>query len=332
MSDVVCFGELLMRLGTPAHHRLATASHLEVFFGGAEANVAVQAAMLGTSTTFVSRLPQNALADRALEELRGLGVATEAVVRSGHRMGLYFVEPGISQRPTNVIYDRAHSAMSQASPEMFDWESIFKGASWFHWSGITPALSADATLICRDACIAAKRLEMTVSFDVNFRSKLWSEDDAAQTLQPLMEYVDVCVCGASDATPIFGLPEYPEGTAPSELAAALAEKFKFGCVAMTDRKADTACQTTWSALLHIGGQNFDSASYNITVADRVGAGDSFTGTLIAGMLQGWEPKRCLDLAVASSALKHTILGDYNRSSLAEIEALAAGMHGGRVSR
>lgn len=334
MSDVVCFGEILLRLSTQNYQRLATAPTLEVTFGGAEANVAAQLSSLDVPSAFVTRLPEGPIADRCLSELQGLGVNVQHVRHGGNRMGLYFLEPGMSQRPTNVIYDRQHSAISEATPGMFDWEKIFAPAKWFHWSGITPALSKNTAAICKEACIVAKKAGLTVSFDVNFRSKLWSEADAAAVIQPLMQYVDVCVCGEGDAVSVLGATkaEGDEEQRLTAIATELAKKYDFQTVAMTCRNADRADQTAWRGTLLTGGKVHHSRNYDITIVDRVGAGDSFTGTLIYALIKGITPARAIELAVASSALKHTIPGDYNRVSLAEIEALVDGSGGGRVRR
>jgi len=334
MSDVVCFGEILLRLSAQNYQRLASAPALEITFGGAEANVAAQLSSLNIPSAFVSRLPEGPIPDRCLAELQGLGVNIQHVQRGGERIGLYFLEPGMSQRPTNIIYDRQHSAISEATPEMFDWNQIFQPAKWFHWSGITPALSPNTATICTDACIAAKKAGLTVSFDVNFRSKLWSEQEAATILQPLMKYVDVCVCGEGDAVSILGATkvEGEETARLTAIATELAKKYDFKTVAMTCRNAERADQTGWRGLLLTDGEVSLSRNYDITIVDRVGAGDSFTGTLIYALLHKLAPARAIELAVASSALKHTIPGDYNRVSLAEIEALANGIGGGRVQR
>jgi 2-dehydro-3-deoxygluconokinase len=330
---VVTLGEIMLRLSTPGHQRFPQARHLEMNFGGAEANAAVMIAQLGAPARFITRLPENELAQAALDELRGLGVGVDQVVRGGDRLGVYFLEHGASQRAGKVIYDRAHSAMAEAQPRDFDWPVIFQGASWFHWSGITPALSANAAALVAEACLAAKKLGLTVSFDLNFRAKLWNAARAGEVLAPLMAHVDLCLTSAEEARSVFGLPLDPQGADREEKAArSLQERFGFKTVALTMRQADTADSTSWGAMLWSEGRAHFSRRHEIQIVDRVGAGDSFTGALIFALQRNDRPQTALEFAVAASALKHTIAGDYNRVSLAEVEALAAGGGGGRVQR
>ncbi len=318
----------MLRLTTPGYQRLSQATHFEITCGGAEANVAVAIAQFGGNASYVTKLPANEVADRALMELRGLGVDTARVVRGGDRIGVYFLEQGASQRAGKVIYDRAHSAIAEADPSDFDWDRIFEGAGWFHWSGISPALSPAAAQITADACAAAKRKGLTISFDLNFRAKLWTREEAGRTLRPLMEYVDLCVTSEEEVRTVFGLDVSGEEAALKALSA----QFGIGTVAFTKRQASSASTTHWCAVLLAGGQVFSSPSHEITIVDRVGAGDSFTGSLIFSLLRGDSPQKAIDFAVAASCLKHTVPGDYNLVSLAEVEALAAGGHGGRVQR
>ena len=329
MPDVVTFGELLLRLTPPGRQRFAQAAHFEIHFGGAEANVAVLIAQLGGSAEFVTRLPANDLAQRAVGELRGLGVGTAHLARGGERMGVYFLEQGASQRPGKVIYDRAHSALAEAQSGEFDWEKIFAGALWFHFSGITPALSAAAAALTAEACTAAHRLGLTVSFDLNYRAKLWTREEAGAALAPLMEQVDLCITSAEEARTVFGLDCQDD---PAEAAVKLGERFGFKAVALTQRTGALACATGWGAMLFADGAAHFSRRHEIAVIDRVGAGDSFTGALIFSLLRGDAPGHAIEFAVAASALKHTIPGDYARLTLAEVEALAAGAGGGRVQR
>ena len=325
MSDVVCLGEIMLRLTTPLHHRLADAPFLDLCFGGAEANVAVQLGSLGRSAAFVSRLPSNELGDRCVDALRGRGVETRHVVRGGARVGTYFVSPGFGPRATTVLYDRAHSAMSEAAAGDFNWDTIFAGARWFHWSGITPALSASCAQLALEACKEAKRRGLTVSFDLNFRAKLWSVSEAAAALQPLMEWVDVCVCGADEAVSILGASAGDE-------AASLVQKYAFSHVAMTRRSGSDAHATGWQAMLYTGGCTVFSREYDLAIVDRIGTGDSFTGALIFSLMRGDSPQQAVEFAAAAGAWKHTIPGDWNRAAVAEIEALAAGQSGGSVQR
>ncbi len=333
MPDVVTFGEIMLRLSPPGRQRFGQAPSFEITFGGAEANVAVMLAQLGASASFVTKLPEHELAERAIQELRGLGVGVEHIARGGDRIGVYFLEQGASQRAGKVIYDRANSAIAAASAADFDWARILDGAKWLHWSGITPALSASAGTIVSEACQEAKRRGLTVSFDLNYRAKLWTREAAGQALIPLMRHVDHCITSVEEARTVFGLtlddhePHREEGAARR-----LQERFGFKTVALTLRSAETADSTGWGAMLWVEGKSFFSKRYEIEVVDRVGAGDSFSGALIFALRRGDDPQSAIDFAVAASALKHTVPGDYARISLAEVEALAAGAGGGRVDR
>ena len=329
MSDVVTFGELMLRLTPPGRQRFAQAPHFEINFGGAEANVAVLIAQLGGSVEFVTRLPANAVAQRAINELRGLGVGTAHIARGGERMGVYYLEQGASQRAGKVIYDRAHSAIAEARVGEFDWEKIFAGARWFHFSGITPALSPAAAELTAEACAAAHRLGLTVSFDLNYRAKLWTREQAGAVLAPLMPHVDLCVTSVEEARTIFGLDCDAD---PADAAVKLRDRFDFKAVALTQRSGALACTTGWGAMLFTDGSAHFSRRHEISVIDRVGAGDSFTGALIFSLLRGDAPAHAIEFATAASTLQHTIPGDYALLTLGEVEALAAGAGGGRVQR
>jgi 2-dehydro-3-deoxygluconokinase len=328
MSRVVTFGEIMLRLNTPGHERFSQATHFEAAFGGAEANVAVVLAQLGESASFVSRLPEHELGQRAVDELRRYGVNIGSVVRGGDRLGLYFVEHGASQRASRVLYDRAHSAFSEAAPDQFAWPKLLHGAKWLHWSGITPALSAHCARITADAIAAARAARVTVSFDMNYRAKLWSPENAAKTLIPLMRHVDVCICGSGEAAAIFGI----DAATDEDMAEALAQEFGFKTVMIPHRKSATADSTAFGALLLADDQIHHSARHDITIVDRVGAGDAVTGGLIFALLREMEPQRAIDFAVAAGVLKHTIPGDFALLSFGEVEALAAGRDGGRIQR
>ena len=334
MAEIVCFGEVMLRLTTPHFSTLADAPSLDLAFGGAEANVAVQLAQFGRSAAFVSRLPEGGLGDRCIAELRGRGVETGAVLRGGSRIGVYFLEQGVGQRPGRVTYDRQHAAISEMQPGMVDWHAVLAGAKWFHWSGITPALGAGCAALCEEACTAARQRGITVSFDVNYRAKLWSREAAAAALRPLMRHADVCIAGESDAVDILGVEKQPgeeEQRLPAT-ARALAEMHGFRTVAMSCRAGDSATHTTFRGMIHSAGASAFSRRHEITVVDRVGAGDSFTGGLIHALLRGDEVARAIEFAAATAAWKHTIPGDWNRGTVAEIEALAAGSGGGRIGR
>jgi 2-dehydro-3-deoxygluconokinase len=334
MAEIVCFGEVMLRLTTPHFSTLADATSLDVTFGGAEANVAVQLAQFGRSAAFVSRLPENGLGDRCIAELRGRGVDTRAVLRGGQRIGVYFLEPGVGERPGKVTYDRQYTSISEMRPGMIDWDAVLDGAKWFHWSGITPALGAGCAALCAEACEAAKKRGITVSFDVNYRAKLWSCEAAAAALRPLLRHVDVCIAGESDAVEILGVKSQPgdeEQRLPAT-ARSLVEMHGYKTVVMSCRAGDSATHTTFRGMIHSGGASVFSRRHEITVVDRVGAGDSFTGGIIHALLRGDEPARAIEFAAATAAWKHTIHGDWNRGTIAEIEALAGGSGGGRIGR
>ena len=338
MSQVITFGEVMLRLATPGFTRYSQATHLELTYGGGEANVAVSLANFGMDAAFVTRLPKNDIAERAIAELRGLGVNTSHIVRGGERMGIYFLESGASQRASKVTYDRAHSAISEIEPGMVDWQKVFADAKWFHWTGITPALSDSAAACVREACEAAKAAGLTVSTDLNYRKKLWSRDKAGQVMGELMPFVDVCIANEEDAESVFKIKGAHvesgviEKEAYEDVACQLHERFGFKQVAITLRESFSASHNGWSAMLYQNGEAYFSRRYDITIVDRVGGGDSFGAGLIYGALQGMGPQESLEWAVAASCLKHTIPGDYNRVTVAEVEALVGGDASGRVQR
>ena len=335
---VVTFGEIMMRLATPGHLRFSQAPHLELIYGGGEANIAVSLANYGLNTRFVTRLPKNDLAQSAINELRGLGVDTDFILRGGERMGIYFIENGASQRASKVIYDRGHSAIAEIKPGEVNWDEVFDGAKWFHWTGITPALSDSAAAVTREACLAAKKHGLTISTDLNYRKKLWSREKAGQVMGGLMEFVDVCIAYEEDAESVFNIKgaEVTSGQIEhgqyEDVARQLTERFNFKQVAITLRESFSASHNGWSAMLYTGGKSHFSRRYDIAIVDRVGGGDSFGGGLIYALLRGDAPDKAINFAVAASCLKHTISGDYNRVSLEEVETLAKGDASGRVQR
>lgn len=340
MADLVSFGEIMMRLATPGFLRFPQAPHLELTYGGGEANVAVSLVNYGMTAEFITRLPKNDMAQRAVNELRGLGVGTGHIVRGGERIGIYFLESGASQRASKVTYDRAHSAIAGIQPGEVDWDDVFGNgkAKWFHWTGITPALSDSAAAATREACEAAKRHGVTVSVDLNYRKKLWSKEKAGKVMAGLMEFVDVCIANEEDAESVFAIKgaEVTSGKIEhaqyEEVARKLTEKFAFKKVAITLRESHSASLNGWSAMLFENGAGVFSTKYDITIVDRVGGGDSFAGGLIFALLRGDGNARAINFAVAASALKHTIPGDFNRVTLEEVEALAQGDASGRVQR
>ena len=335
---VITFGEIMMRLATPGFLRFSQAPHLELTYGGGEANVAVSLANYGHDTQFVTRLPNNDMAQRAINELRGLGVGTRYIVRGGDRIGIYFLESGASQRASKVTYDRAHSAIAGIQPGEVDWDKVFQGAKWFHWTGITPALSDSAAAATREACQAAKKHGLTVSVDLNYRKKLWSREKACEVMGGLMEYVDLCIANEEDAESVFRIKgaEVTSGQIEhaqyEDVARQLTERFGFKQVAITLRESFSASHNGWSAMLSTGGQSCFSRRYDIAIVDRVGGGDSFAGGLIPSLLRGVAHEKAINFAVAASCLKHSISGDYNRVTLEEVESLAKGDASGRVQR
>ncbi len=338
MSDVVTFGEIMMRLATPGYLRFAQTSNLELTYGGGEANVAVSLVNYGLTANFVTRLPKNDMGQRALNELRGLGVGTGHIVRGGDRIGIYFLESGASQRASKVTYDRAHSAISEIKPGEVNWQEVFAGARWFHWTGITPALSDCAAAVVEEACIAAKAAGVTVSVDLNYRKKLWTKQRAGEVMSKLMKYVDVCIANEEDAESVFGIhgAEVTSGKIEhaqyEDVARQLTERFGFKQVAITLRESHSASHNGWSAMLWKDGQAHFSRKFQLQIVDRVGGGDSFAGGLIFASLRGDDAQKAIEFAVAASALKHTISGDYNRVALDEVETLVKGDGSGRVQR
>jgi len=339
---IVCFGEVMLRLNPPGYERFTQTSTLEFNFGGAEANVAVSLANYGYDAHFVSALPAHEVGQAVINSLRRYGVDTSGVVRSGKRVGIYYLEKGASQRGSKVIYDRAYSSVSEAAPESYDWKKLLEGADWFHFTGITPALSDSAAQCCLDACKAAKEAGIKISCDLNFRKNLWTPEKAASVMGTLMEYVDVCIANEEDADKVFGIraenTDVDRGVISHEayisVARQLADRFGFEKVAITLRTSHSANDNDWAGMLYdsASGEAVYSTSYPIHIVDRVGGGDSFGGGLIYALLSGKDDKYAIEFAVAASALKHTIEGDYNLVSVAEVEALIKGGGSGRVQR
>lgn len=340
MSDVVTFGEIMMRLATPGRLRFTQTNALEMTFGGGEANVTVSLAQLGLNVAFVTRLPNNDLAQACVNQLRGHGVATRHIIRGGDRLGIYFLETGASQRASTVIYDRANSSIAAIDPASLNWDEIFRGTSWFHFTGITPALSDSAARAALEGAMAAKKAGLTVSCDLNYRKKLWSSEKAQQVMSGLMAHVDYCVANEEDAEKVFGIKasgaQIHEGKIDHsryvEVAEKLSQRFGFKGVAITLRESFSASRNGWSALFYIGGKAHFSRKYEIEIIDRVGAGDSFAAGLIYSLFNKQSPQQTVEFAAAASCLKHTIPGDFNLCSLAEIQNLLAGDGSGRVQR
>ena len=330
----------MLRLATPGYLRLSQASELEMTFGGGEANVAVSLAYFGEEAAFITRLPKNDVAEAAIHRLRGFGVDTRAILRGGERVGIYFLETGASQRASTVTYDRAHSAIAEIDPADLSWEKILAGVDWFHFTGITPALSDSAAQATLEGARAAKKLGLTVSCDLNFRKKLWTSEKAGRVMSGLMEHVDLCIANEEDAEKVFGIKaggaEVTEGKIDHgryiEVAQKLTERFKFKGVAITLRESFSASHNGWSALYFTGGKEHFSRRYDVQIVDRVGGGDSFAAGLIYALGRKKGPQEAIEFAVAASCLKHSISGDFNLVKLSEVEALLAGDGSGRVQR
>jgi 2-dehydro-3-deoxygluconokinase len=337
---VVTFGEIMMRLATPGRLRFSQAKELELTYGGGEANVAVSLANFGLDARFVTRLPKNPFGDGAVSVLRSHGVDTSFVARGGRRVGIYFLETGASQRASVVVYDRAGSAVSEVGPGEFDWPKVFDGAGWFHFTGITPALGPKVAEATAEACRAAKAAGLTVSCDLNYRKKLWTPAQARETMEGLMEWVDVAIGNEEDAEKVFGISaegaDVEGGHVAAEgyeqVARTLAGRFGLKSVAITLRESRSADENGWSAMLLHDGRVHRSRKYDVNIVDRVGGGDSFAAGLIYGLFSGKAGQDALEFAVAASCLKHSIGGDFNLVSVSEVENLVGGDASGRVQR
>ena len=340
MARIITFGELMLRLQPYNYERFVQAQNVEFTFGGGEANVSVSLANYGMDAAFVTKLPAHAIGQAAVNSLRRYGVDTSLIVRGGDRVGIYYNEKGASQRGSVCIYDRANSAIQLASREDFDWDKIFDGADWFHFTGITPALGTNVVEICLDACKAAKARGIKISCDLNYRGKLWTRAQAREAMTELAKYIDVCISNEEDAKDVFGIEaeatDIYGGTINHDgyksVAKQLADKFGFEKVAITLRESYSASNNGWSAMLYDGENYCFSKKYNLTIIDRVGGGDSFGGGLIYALLSGKDTQSAVEFAVAASALKHTIGGDYNMVTVAEVEKLAGGDGSGRIQR
>ena len=337
---VVTFGELMVRLQPYHYERFVQADHLEFSFGGGEANVAVSLANYGLDSVYVTKLPAHAIGQAAVNSLRRYGVDTSMIVRGGNRVGIYYNEKGASQRPSVCIYDRAHSAISEATTADFDWDRIFDGADWFHFTGITPALGPNVIEICEAACKAARARGAKISCDLNYRGKLWTREQAREAMTGLCRYVDVCISNEEDAKDVFGIEAEATDVTAGELnregyksvARQLMDAFGFEKVAITLRESKSAFDNDWSAMLFDGENCCFSKRYHLHIVDRIGGGDSFGAGLIYALLNGYDTQSAVEFAVAASALKHSVEGDYNMVTVAEVQKLAGGDGSGRVQR
>lgn len=340
MKRIITFGEIMLRLNPEGNLRFVQADRFEASYAGGEANVAVSLANYGMDAAFVSKVPAHAIGQCAVNALRKYGVDTRSMVRGGARLGAYYIEKGASQRPSKVIYDRAGSAIATADPSDFDWDAIFEGADWFHWTGITPALGGNLPQICLEACKAAKARGITISCDLNYRNKLWTREEACRVMSQLVSYVDVCIANEEDAKDVFGIEaantDIHAGKLNHEGYISVAQQIqeRFGCkaVAITLRSSISADDNDWAAMLYTDGNAYFSPSYRIHIVDRVGGGDSFGGGLIYSQLTGMTPQDSINFAVAASCLKHTIPFDFNQVTVEEVKSLAGGNASGRVQR
>lgn len=340
MKKVVTLGEIMLRLSPPRYERFVQAKSFDVIYGGGEANVAVSLANYGLNAYYISKLPKNEIGQAAINNLRRFGVHTDYIARGGDRVGIYYSENGASMRPSKVIYDRAHSSIAEADVSDFDFDEIFKDADWFHFSGITPALSDKAAILTEEALKIAKKHNVTVSVDLNYRKKLWTPEKAQKVMTNLMQYVDVCIGNEEDAELTLGFKPGDTDVIAGELELAgyrdmfkqMMEKFDFKYVASSLRKSYSASDNGWSACAYDGNEFYHSTEYDIRIVDRVGGGDSFASGFIYGILNGKDFKDALEFGVAASALKHTIHGDFNMVTVDEVETLLKGDASGRVQR
>lgn len=340
MGKYITFGEIMMRLSPAGYDRFVQSNQFNVFYGGGEANVSISLANYGLNSYYVTKLPAHEIGQAAINELRRFGVGTGHIVRGGDRVGIYFCERGASQRPSKVIYDRAGSAIAEAGREDFDWKNIFEGAVWFHFTGITPALSDNCIGIILDALKAAREAGVTVSVDLNYRKKLWTREKAHRVMSELVEYCDVVIANEEDAEKVFDIKA--EGTDTlkgrlsydgyKEVAKELFDRFALKYVAVTLRESFSASDNGWSGLLYDGENFYISKKYNVHIVDRVGGGDSFCGGLIYGLSTGMDNQTALEFAAAASCLKHTVDGDFNLMSVDEVMNLVKGDASGRVQR
>ena len=327
-KKVVTLGEIMLRLSPPGYGRIVQADALDVTYGGGEANVTAALCNYGLQGIFVSKVPDNALGQSAINHLRRYGVDTKFVVRGGKRLGIYFLETGASMRASQVIYDRADSSFADAALSEFDFDKIFDGADWFHTSGITPALGDKAAALAEAALKAAKAKGITTSIDINYRKKLWSKEKAKEAMAKLFKYTDVCIGIEDDETTItaYSLDSY------KNIFQQMKEKYGFKYIACTLRESHSASDNSWSAIAYNGKELYQSRKYEVRIVDRVGTGDSFASGFIYGLITGMEMKDAVEFGVAASALKHTIPGDLNHATLNEVEELLKGDVSGKVQR
>lgn len=342
MAKIVTFGEIMLRLAPQGYQRFQQAHCFDAVYGGAEANVAVSLANYGMDAHYVTAVPSNPIGDAAMNALRTFGVDVSDVVRSTKRLGIYYCEKGVSMRPSKVVYDRADSAIANVKPGDFDWDKIFEGADWFHWTGITPALSDSTAAVTLEACKAAKARGVKISCDLNYRKNLWSREEAGRVMGEIVPMVDVLIANEEDAADVFGIHAAETDISAGKLnvegyrsvASQLVERFGCKLVAITLRESISASDNNWSGMLYDGadGEMYVSKKYAIRLVDRLGGGDSFGSGLIYALLSDYSRQEAVEYAAAASALKQTIEGDVNRVSVAEVRSLMGGNASGRVQR
>jgi len=339
-KKVVTLGEIMLRLSTPDFKRFVQADTFDITYGGGEANVAAALCNYGLNGTFVSKVPDNAIGQAAINHLRRYGVDTQFIAKGGERLGIYFLETGASMRASQVIYDRAGASIADVKPEEFDWDKILDGADWFHTTGITPALSDKASVLAETALKTAKAKGIRTSIDLNYRKKLWSKEKAREVMTKLCQYVDVCIGNEEDADTTLGFKAAHTDVTKGELNLdgykdvfrQMKDKFGFKFIASSLRESHSASDNGWSALVYDGSDFHHTRKYNVRIVDRVGSGDSFASGLIFGLVTGMPMPEAAEFGVAASAIKHTIPGDLNHATLAEVKELIKGDGSGRVQR
>jgi len=340
MSKVIGFGDFIVRLSPPGYLRFSQANSFEVNYTGAEANVLASLSWMGVETEFVTRLPENDIAKSGVAMLRKLGVGTGHIVYGGERIGVFYAEKGASQRPSKIIYDRKYTSFATASDEDFDWDEIMEGASWFHFTGITPALGRNLQSICETACRAAKKRSLMISCDLNYRKNLWTPEEAKEAMIKLIPYVDVLIANEEDSEKVLGIKARDSNIVSGnlsregyvEVAEKICKTYGVKAVGVTLRESISASDNIWSAMLFSDGRPYFSQKYKIHIVDRIGGGDSFAAGLIYGAEKGFDPKTQIEYAAAASCLKHTIEMDYNLAAADEILMLMKGDGSGRVQR
>jgi len=340
MKKVVGFGDFMLRLNPEGYLKFIQADRFVVNYTGAEANVCTALSYMGVPTSFVTKLPDNAIADCALANLRKYNVGTDFIAKGGERIGIFYAEKGASQRPSKIVYDRKNSSFANCCADDFDWEKIFEGATHFHFTGITPALGVNVAEACEKACIAAKKAGLTVSCDLNYRKNLWTRQQAKETMSKLLKYVDVLIANEEDSSDVLGISakdsDIISGVLSREgyidVAKQISDTYDIPAVAITLRKSISASDNDWSALLYKDGKPHFSKEYHIHLVDRVGGGDSFGAGLIYALLNGFDPQQTIEFAAAASCLKQSIELDVNLSSPADVLALMGGDGSGRVQR